>query len=207
MDADLVSLRHDLHAHPELASLERGTASRVRSFVDACRGAPQAPPSRWVDPVGGTGLALVVGGERQGPRVMLRADLDALPIAEPESLGLPYRSTVVGVSHKCGHDGHSTILCGVAKMLLSGKVPIARGSVVLLWQPAEERGDGAKAVISDPRWAEIRPDFAFGLHNVPGFELGAILTRVGCIASASKGIWERRTRSARLREARCSKQR
>lgn len=115
---------------------------------------------------------------------MIRSELDALPIQE---LGpAPYRSTLARKAHLCGHDGHSAILLGVAR-LLARKRP-ARGRVVLMFQPAEEDGSGAAAVIADRRYAEIRPDFAFSLHNMPGIPLGEASLSEGPVNCASRGI-------------------
>ncbi len=110
--------------------------------------------------------------------------MDALPINE--DIDIPHRSVIDGVSHKCGHDGHMAILMGVAARLR--KHPPARGSVVLLFQPAEETGEGARSVINDSKFKEIEPDFVFALHNLPGFPMGSIILKDGAFASASRGI-------------------
>ena len=99
--------------------------------------------------------------------------MDALPIQELNDFD--YRSAVKGVAHLCGHDGHSAILVGVASLLKHN--PPALGRVVLLFQPAEETGEGAAAVISDKKFHQIKPDYAFALHNLPGFEKGTIFVR------------------------------
>lgn len=110
--------------------------------------------------------------------------MDALPINEV--MDIPHRSVIDGVSHKCGHDGHMAILMGVAARLR--RHPPVRGSVVLLFQPAEETGKGACTVITDSRFKDIEPDFVFALHNLPGFPMGSIILKNGIFASASRGI-------------------
>jgi amidohydrolase len=114
---------------------------------------------------------------------MIRAELDALPIVETGSV--PWASAVPGVAHLCGHDGHLAILAGVARAL--HRRP-ARGRVVLLAQPAEEDGSGAAAVLADPRFADLRPDWAFALHNYPGAPLGTCWLKDGPMNCASLGM-------------------
>ncbi len=101
------------------------------------------------------------------------ADMDALPITEKSTV--KYKSQNEGVAHLCGHDGHSTIMAGVA-MRLSEKRP-QKGEVVLLFQPAEETGEGAEKVIKDSKFPSIKPDIAFALHNLPGFALNTIVLK------------------------------
>lgn len=175
---DIVEFRHDLHLHPELSGDEEETARRVRRFF-----APLAP-DLTLENLGGHGLAFVFAGIEPGPTVLLRADLDALPIDETRDL--PHRSRVPGVAHKCGHDGHMAILAAVGLDLAERRPD--RGRVVLLYQPAEETGQGAAAVLADPRFAEIAPDFAFALHNLPGWDLGDVVVREGVFSSASRGL-------------------
>ncbi len=171
-------LRHALHAYPELSGEESATAARLKSFF-----APLCP-DETVEGLGGSGIAFVFSGPRPGPTVLLRAELDALPI--DERIDLPHRSRRPGVSHKCGHDGHMAILAAVGEVLARERP--ARGRVVLLFQPAEETGAGAQAVVADPGFARIRPDAAFGLHNVPGFPRGQLVVRAGTFSCASRGL-------------------
>ena len=123
-------------------------------------------------------------GAMDGPTVLLRCELDALPILERNSI--PYSSMNHGVSHKCGHDGHMAILAAVGSELAIHRPK--KGKVVLLFQPAEETGQGAAAIISDPRFEKIKPDFAFGIHNLPGYELGEVVLRSGTFCCASRGM-------------------
>lgn len=175
---DLVRLRQDLHRQPELSNTEKNTAHRICRFLE------HYPPDEVIRNLGGHGLAAVYDSQKTGPTRLLRADLDALPIHE--SNPLEYCSTHQGVSHKCGHDGHMTILAGVAA-LLSGTPP-ENGRVVLLFQPAEETGEGAERVLRDPRFSTINPDMVFALHNLPGYSRGTVLLKAGVFAAASIGL-------------------
>ena len=129
-------------------------------------------------------MAALDKGKEPGKRILIRGDIDALHIPEPN--GVSYRSQHEGVSHKCGHDGHAAILCGLASLLTDCRPE--KGEIVLLFQPAEETGQGAKAILRDPQFKKILPDTAYGLHNLPGFEAGQILVRKGCFAAASFGL-------------------
>ena len=144
----------------------------------------QTQPDLLIEKIGGYGLAAVYRGPQPGKRILIRGDIDALHIPEPNDL--PYRSQSQGISHKCGHDGHATILCGLAQWL--GEQHPDQGEVVLLFQPAEETGQGAKAILEDPQFEQIKPDVAYGLHNLPGFEKGQVIVREGCFAAASFGL-------------------
>jgi len=174
----VIRLRQDLHRYPELSGREGGTARRIIQFFASLN------PDSIIEGIGGNGVAVVFSGEKRGPTVLLRSELDALPIAE--NIETSYCSTVSGISHKCGHDGHMAILAGVGAGLAVKRPP--RGKVVLLYQPAEETGEGAAAVLQDPQFAEIRPDYAFALHNLPGFPLGQVVIRHGTFACASRGM-------------------
>lgn len=177
-DPALVELRRTLHATPDLAGNEHRTAATVRGYLEG------HPPDAWVEGIGGTGLAAVYRGAEPGPTVLVRAELDALPI--PETVDLPHASDRSGVAHKCGHDGHMTMVAGLAPEL--SRVRPERGSVILLFQPAEETGEGAERVVNDPRYEQLAPEFVFALHNLPGFPLGSVIVRSGAFASASTGL-------------------
>lgn len=174
----LIELRHILHAHPELSAQEVLTNKILNEWVKLTR------PDLIIEKIGGYGLAAVYRGPQPGKRILIRGDIDALHIPEPNDF--PYRSQNQGISHKCGHDGHATILCGLAQWL--GEQRPDQGEVVLLFQPAEETGQGAKAILEDPQFEQIRPDVAYGLHNLPGFEKGQVMVREGCFAAASFGL-------------------
>ncbi|MBA83878.1 MAG: peptidase M20 [Rhodobacteraceae bacterium] len=176
--AQLTALRHMLHRHPEISGQEAGTAERIAAELTAL-GADRI----WRG-LGGHGVAAEFTGATPGPTVLLRCELDGLPIRELSDL--PYRSQIDGAGHLCGHDGHMASVLGVA-MYLAERRP-ACGRVILLFQPAEETGAGAKAVIADSRWPELRPDYAFAYHNVPGRPLGEIGLRRGPGNCASRGM-------------------
>ncbi|MGB3555825.1 MAG: amidohydrolase [Jannaschia sp.] len=115
---------------------------------------------------------------------MIRCELDGLPI--PDDSGTLYRSTISGQGHQCGHDGHMAIVFGVAHHLAERRP--ARGRTVLLFQPAEEDGSGAAAVLADPAFATIAPDWAFALHNTPGLPLGHVSVAPDPANCASRGL-------------------
>ncbi|MEA3363232.1 MAG: amidohydrolase [Thermodesulfobacteriota bacterium] len=174
----IIELRHELHRYPELSGVEAETAKRIVQFFK------RLSPDGILENLGGSGVAVVFSGTTPGSTVLLRAELDALPIQESNSM--PYCSTNAGVAHKCGHDGHMAILAAVGRELATER--LTKGRVILLFQPAEETGAGAAAVIADPRFAEITPDYVFALHNLPGFPLGHVVMRSGSFASASRGM-------------------
>lgn len=168
----LVEVRHDLHAHPELGFAEHRTQGVVHQALVALGYRPQASA--------GTGLWADLH-EGRPPLLALRADLDALPIQE--DLDVPYRSVHPGQAHKCGHDGHTTILLGVAAALarVRERVP---GNVRLLFQPAEEgvRGGGAKVMVAEGALLGVKE--VYGLHNWPDFPFGQVHVVPGPIMAA-----------------------
>lgn len=176
--AQVSSLRQTLHAEAELSNAEQGTAALLTDWLQ------QTGPTRLLTGLGGHGLAAVYAGAAAGPTVLIRADMDALPIQE--DLPLAYRSRQAGVSHKCGHDGHMAIVAGLALRLR--QAPPQRGRAVLLFQPAEETGEGALRVLADAAYAGLRPDFCFALHNLPTFPLGQAVIREDLFALASVGL-------------------
>jgi amidohydrolase len=178
MMENLIHLRHKLHAAAEKSGAEENTARIVSRYLDDFK------PDRVIRELGGHGIAAVFNGHEPGPRLLIRCELDALPI--PETIKLDYGAAAEGVAHKCGHDGHMTIVLGLAPVLRA--LPPRKGSVVLLFQPAEETGKGAGRVIEDSKFAEITPDYCFALHNLPGFARHRIIIREGFFAAASKGL-------------------
>ncbi|WP_122073584.1 amidohydrolase [Pseudophaeobacter sp. EL27] len=174
---DLQSLRRELHQMPEVSGEEVQTAARVVQELE------HAGADRIWTGLGGHGVAAEFRGAQEGPTVMIRCELDALPIQEISQE--PYRSQVEGKGHLCGHDGHMVMVLGVALAL---KKRPASGRVILLFQPAEETGAGAAGVINDPRWPELKPDFAFAYHNVPGRPLGELGLRRRVSNCASRGM-------------------
>jgi amidohydrolase len=175
---DLIKFRHQLHRLTELSGKEIKTSQAI---IEKLR---QYNPDELFTGIGGYGIAACFRGSTPGPRLLFRADMDALPIAAYNDFD--HQSHTTGVSHKCGHDGHSTILVGLAATLRS--MPPAVGEVILLFQPAEETGQGAHAVIADTQFEHFKPDFAFALHNLPGFKQNTIIWRDGTFASASVGV-------------------
>jgi amidohydrolase len=161
---EVIALRREIHAHPELAFEERETAGRVQAFLTA-RGIP------FRSGIGGTGIVAVLEGGKPGPTVAIRADMDALPMGEPE--GLPYASKVAGKMHSCGHDAHTAIVCGVAAVLSDMRESLA-GRVMFIFQPAEETLRGAKAMLDDNLFAAGKPDVILGFHNWPPLATGTV---------------------------------
>ena len=176
--ADATAWRHKLHRAPELSGEEAQTAREVRAFLAS------AQPDRILSDLGGHGVAAVYAGGAPGPTLMFRAELDGLPIEETSEL--PYRSAAPGKGHLCGHDGHMATLALLARRLARRRP--ARGRAILLFQPAEETGVGAAAVLRDPRFQEIAPDLAFATHNLPGLALGRAALAAGPVNCASRGM-------------------
>ena len=176
--SELVALRHELHAHAELAGHEIQTSRIITNFVK------NQSPERLISNLGGCGLAAVFEGHRPGPTVMFRADIDAVPVHEVNDFD--HRSLDDGVSHKCGHDGHATIVAGLAARLSSR--PPDLGRVVLLFQPAEETGRGAQSILEDQRFGSIEPDWVFALHNLPNEAFGELQITSGPFAAGSVGL-------------------
>ncbi len=178
LNSELTQLRKELHKHPELSGKEYNTAERVVEF------AKKYNPDKVISKLGGTGVAVVFNGKEDGKTVLIRCDLDALPIEEENDF--EHRSRSENVSHKCGHDGHMSIVSGLIPLLSENK--IQKGRVVLLYQPAEEIGQGAEWVLNDEKFEEIKPDYVYALHNLPKFKLGQVLIRDKNFAAASKGL-------------------
>ncbi len=170
--------RHHLHANPELSQEERATA---RYIADLARG--------WgfevAEGVGGHGVVASLTAGTSGKAIGLRADTDALPIQEDNTL--PYRSTVDGVAHLCGHDGHTAMLLAAGEHL--ARTRRFDGTVRLIFQPAEEIMVGGPAMIADGLFDRWPVDAVFGLHNMPGLPLGTLHFRDG-VTMAAVDNWE-----------------
>ncbi len=158
----VVDFRHDIHAHPELAWHEFRTCDRICEELDKA-----GISYKRMDPTGV--LAEVKGKKGEGKTVLLRGDIDALPIHE--KTGLPFASTNDGVMHACGHDTHGAMLLGAAKCVKSVEDEFA-GTVKFLFQPAEEVGQGAKAMIAQGALENV--DYVFGTHIASELECGHI---------------------------------
>ncbi|RJT40369.1 amidohydrolase [Mesorhizobium waimense] len=175
---ELTAWRRKLHQHPEISNEEEKTASEVVDFL------ADTGPDNVLTGLGGHGVAAVYESGKAGPTVLFRSELDALPIEELS--GVSHSSLVPGKSHMCGHDGHTAILAALGRQF--GRERPARGRVVLMFQPAEETGNGAAGVVADPRFSEIAPDFAFSLHNLPGVPFGEVRIKPGVVNCASRGM-------------------
>jgi hippurate hydrolase len=174
---DLEDLYRDLHRHPELAGREHRTSAALAERL-------RAAGFETTEGVGGTGVVGVLRNG-DGPTVLLRADMDALPVRE--ETGLPYASTVPGVMHACGHDLHVTWLAGAARALAEGRDTWS-GTLVLVGQPAEETGAGAAAMVADGLYERFpRPDVLLAQHAAPG-PAGLYAHREGLILSATTDV-------------------
>lgn len=168
----LERVRHDIHAHPELAYEETRTAQIVKSYLE-----------EWgIDVTSGLAETGVVGtlSNGAGPRIGLRADLDALPIRESNEI--EYRSRHDGRMHACGHDGHTTMLLGAAKYL--ARTRNFSGTVDFIFQPAEEAAGGAKRMIDEGLFTQFPVDAVFGMHNWPGLAAGKFAVRTGAMMAS-----------------------
>jgi hippurate hydrolase len=171
--------RRDFHAHPELRYDVQRTAGSVADKLKSF-GCDDVVPG-----IGRTGVVGVIRGRKPGSKVVgLRADMDALPLEE--ETGLPYRSTVAGKMHACGHDGHTAMLLGAAKYLAETRN--FAGTVVVIFQPAEEGGAGALAMLKDGLIGRFGIDEVYGMHNYPGIPLGEFAIRPGPMMAAADHI-------------------
>jgi amidohydrolase len=166
LEPDLVRLRRDLHRHPELAFAERRTASIVGERLEAL-GLAVRPG------VGGTGVVADLEGTTSGPRVLIRADMDALPVIE--QTGLEYSSTTPGVMHACGHDAHVSALIGTATVL--AEMRELPGTIRFCFQPAEEVLTGAQRMIADGVMDGV--DAVVGAHLLSPIPFGTVSMAVG----------------------------
>ncbi len=188
----LESLRHKLNINAELSGCEKNTNKILNKFLE------KTNPDVHYRNVGGYGIIAIYKGVEEGNNILLRADIDGLNIpmndgqqSAVNSQQTLYTSVSESVSkrqfsHRCGHDGHATILCGLA-MRYEKKRP-AKGNVILLFQPAEETGEGAQTIINDPLFQGLKIDTAFALHNLPSFAKHQIVIKRDCFASASLGL-------------------
>ena len=175
---ELIRLRHELHRNPELSGQERATGKRIRFYLNKYR------PDELLTGIAGEGMAAVYNGEEAGPTVLFRCDMDALPIQE--AVNRMHMSSVPGVAHVCGHDGHMVMVSGLAAKIKRN--PIKKGRVILFYQPSEENGQGARKSIERLKDLNLYPDYAFAFHNMPKYPLGSIVLSKDTFAAASKGL-------------------
>lgn len=171
-----IGLRHLLHKNPELSGEERVTINILKDFI-------KQNTSFEIVKREGYFYAVCENG-KDLPGIAVRGDIDALPIEE--NLDLDYCSVNKGISHKCGHDGHATIICALAMMVEKNK--INNKNIYLLFQPAEETGKGAKLIVDDGFLEKNRIKEIYSFHNIPKHEKGSILIKKDVFACASKGM-------------------
>lgn len=174
---DLISIRKHLHQYPELSGLEYETQRFLKRQL-------QELELTELCEVGNTGLLAVFSSDIEGPSILLRADIDALPIQEVNTFS--HQSKKGRESHKCGHDGHATVMLGVARYF--SKNPPQAGTISILFQPAEETGEGARAVLNDAQMQNRQFDQAYAFHNLPGYELGQIICKPGLFAAGAVSV-------------------
>ena len=182
MHAEVTAWRRDLHSHPELLFDVHRTAASVAARLK------EFGCDEIVTGIGRTGVVGVIRGRKpagSGKRVIgLRADMDALPIEEQTNL--PYRSTVSGKMHACGHDGHTSMLLGAAKYLAETRD--FAGTAVVIFQPAEEGGGGGREMVKEGLMERFGLEEVYGMHNTPGLPVGAFAIRAGAMLAASDRI-------------------
>ncbi len=172
----LVAIRRQLHAHPELSHEELETTAAIRGWLDEAGIRIADYPLR-------TGVVAEVGGLRGGPVIAIRADIDALPVQE--ETGLQFASRVPGKMHACGHDFHTAAVLGAA-LLLKKREAELEGTVRFLFQPAEEKAKGASQVIASGALEGVKA--VFGLHNKPDLPVGTIGIKAGPLMAAADGF-------------------
>lgn len=175
---ELVSLRRQLHMHPEVSNNESQTAGRIKDYIKNYK------PDEVIENIGGNGILFLFKGSKPGKTVFVRAELDALPLKEINDS--KYRSTREHTAHLCGHDGHMSIISGLAPLLNEHRN--FYGTAGLLFQPAEETGEGAQRILNDDKFKKNIPDYIFALHNIPGAEKSNVIVNEGVFAMASVGM-------------------
>lgn len=185
----MLHIRQELHKIAELSNQEYKTAQFIVDFLQKCN------PTSIHQNIGNTGIIAIWENKnfdaKKNKTIAFRAELDALPIPEPNNF--EYKSEHQGVSHKCGHDGHMTILLGVAQYLKGNfdkRIAKNKKRIILLFQPAEETGEGALQMLEDSNMQKLnlKIDYFFALHNVPSYDKNLIVCRSSTFAAASTGI-------------------
>jgi amidohydrolase len=178
LHGEITAWRRDIHAHPELLYDVHRTAGTVADKLKSF-GCDEV-----VTGIGRTGVVGVIRGAKgagSGRVIGLRADMDALPIEEANDV--PYKSTVPGKMHACGHDGHTAMLLGAARYLTETRN--FAGTAVVIFQPAEEGGAGGKAMVQDGLMDRFRIEEVYGMHNYPGLPVGEFALRSGALMAAA----------------------
>jgi amidohydrolase len=180
LHSDIIAWRRDLHAHPELLFDVQRTAGTVAEKLKAF-GCDEV-----VTGLGRTGVVGVIHGRKSssGKTIGLRADMDALPIEEANNL--PYKSTVPGKMHACGHDGHTAMLLGAARYLTETRN--FAGTAVVIFQPAEEGGGGGREMVDDGLMDRFGIREVYGMHNYPGMAVGSFGIRPGPMMAAADAL-------------------
>ncbi len=182
LHAEITAWRRDIHAHPELQYDVHRTAATVADKLKSF-GCDEV-----VSGVGRTGVVGVIRGARSGGGgrkvIGLRADMDALPLEEQTNA--PYRSTVPGKMHACGHDGHTAMLLGAARYLAETRN--FSGTAVVIFQPAEEGGAGGRAMVQDGLMDRFGIEEVYGMHNFPGMPVGQFAIRPGPIMASADSL-------------------
>ena len=183
LQPEIQAWRREIHQHPELGYEEKRTSAFVAELLR------QFGCDEVVTGLGGTGVVGLIKGRKPGGKgdvrtIGLRADMDALPIEE--ATGLPYASKTSGKMHACGHDGHTAMLLGAARYLAETRN--FAGDAVVIFQPAEEGGFGAEAMIKDGLFDRFAIDQVYGMHNGPGIPVGAFAIRPGPIMASTDAV-------------------
>lgn len=176
---DLIKIRQYLHQHPEISGEEKETSKFIISKLKEI--GIQEIRNDFFE----SGILASIDSGKPGKTILFRAELDALPIQE-RNPDLSYQSKIDGKSHKCGHDGHMTILLGLAERLLKNK--ITQGKVLLLFQPAEENGKGAESILNSEILENYSIDYIFALHNIPGYPLGSVICKPGSFTPSVESL-------------------
>lgn len=175
---EAIELRRYLHTNPELSCEEEQSSDYLKDLIRKNCDFHQLVEFE------NFGFAVIFEGSHVGKSVLIRADFDALPIQEVNDFA--HKSTKPGISHKCGHDGHAAILYALSRKYSEEKPE--KGKVILLFQPAEENGEGAKGIVNDPKFDEIKADYAVALHNMPGYPKHSIISRKGSFTAAANSL-------------------
>lgn len=170
-------VRQNLHAYPELSLNETKTSQKIVDFLEKNTDAT-------IKRLANTGVLASFTQDEANKRILIRADIDALPIQEVNTFS--HKSKVSNVSHKCGHDGHTVILLGLACLLT--KYPLKKVNVFLLWQPAEEIGKGAVSVLADRAFSKLQFDYVYALHNLPKYPKKQIIVKKGAFTPQVKSL-------------------